>query len=259
MNDNFVSGRLNQNSTQPKRLAQAIALLLSAGAALQATPVAAQLEEVTVTARKIVENLQDVPIAVTVFSEQQLNQTFAQNIREFGAYAPNVSIGTVPGFNAASIAIRGVSTGDIPSSFDPAYRAVDGFYLGTTRRHCSICLTSSRSKSAGPPGHAVRQEYDWRRGQCDTKRPSGEFGVQGKVRAANEGRLDIMGAIDFPIMQDTLSAALPYRNSTLTASTRTRLTVMMPQARICLPRASSCCGRRTKTLRRYYRTSTATT
>ncbi len=32
--------------------------------------------------------------------------------------------------------------------------------------------------------------------------------MQGKVRAANEGRLDIMGAIDFPIMQDTLSARI---------------------------------------------------
>ena len=90
-----------------------------------------QLEEITVTARQVVENLQDVPVAVTAFSEREITQLFAQNLADFSAYAPNTTIGVVPGFNAASIAIRGVSTGDIPSTFDPAVTvAVDGFYLG---------------------------------------------------------------------------------------------------------------------------------
>ena len=89
------------------------------------------LEEVVVTARQRTESLQDVPVAVTVMDESAIQKTFAQNLGEMGAYAPNVTIGTVPGFTAASIAIRGVSTGDIPSTFDPAVTvAVDGFYLG---------------------------------------------------------------------------------------------------------------------------------
>lgn len=75
------------------------------------------LEEVIVTARQRTEGLQDVPVAVTVMSEDQFTKTFASNL---GDYAPNVTIGTVPGFNAAAIAIRGVSTGDIPSTFEPA-------------------------------------------------------------------------------------------------------------------------------------------
>jgi iron complex outermembrane receptor protein len=167
-----------------------------------------QLEEVTVTARQIVENLQDVPVAVTVFSEDQLTRTFAQNIREIGAYAPNVSIGTVPGFNAASIAIRGVSTGDIPSSFDPAVTvAVDGFYLGHYQASLLDMFDIEQVEILrGPQGTLFGKNTIGGVVNVTTKKPSGDFGVQGKIRGANEGRLDVMGAIDFPILQDTLSA-----------------------------------------------------
>jgi iron complex outermembrane receptor protein len=167
-----------------------------------------QLEEVRVTARQVVENLQDVPVAVSVFSEQQIQQTFAQNLREFGAYAPNVSIGTVPGFNAAAIAIRGVSTGDIPSSFDPAVTvAVDGFYLGHYQASLLDMFDIEQIEILrGPQGTLFGKNTIGGVVNVTTKRPSGEFEVQGKVRAANEGRLDLMGAVDFPILQDTLSA-----------------------------------------------------
>ena len=94
------------------------ALALGGQAVLAQEDNARALEEITVTARQIEENLQDVPVAVTVFNEQQITKTFAQNLADIGDYAPNVSIGTVPGFNAAAIAIRGVSTGDIPSTFE---------------------------------------------------------------------------------------------------------------------------------------------
>ena len=70
------------------------------------------LEEVTVTARQVQESLQDVPVAVTALGEEQITQTFGSDLRDLGRYAPNVNVGVVPGFNAAAIAIRGVSTGD---------------------------------------------------------------------------------------------------------------------------------------------------
>ncbi len=173
-----------------------------------------QLEEVRVTARQIEENLQDVPVAVTVFSEEQIERTFAQNLKEFGAYAPNVSIGTVPGFNAASIAIRGVSTGDIPASFEPAVTiAVDGFYLGHYQASLLDMFDIQQIEILrGPQGTLFGKNTIGGVVNVTTRRPSGEFGVQGKVRAGNEGRLDVMGAVDIPLMQDTLSARIAIQN-----------------------------------------------
>ncbi len=168
------------------------------------------LEEITVTARQVEENLQDVPVAVSVFSEQQINKTFAQNLADIGAYAPNVSIGVVPGFNAAAIAIRGVSTGDIPSTFDPAVTiAVDGFYLGHYQASLLDMFDIQQIEILrGPQGTLFGKNTIGGVVNVTTKRPSGDLGFQAKVRAANEGRTDIMGAVDFPIVQDVLSARL---------------------------------------------------
>jgi iron complex outermembrane receptor protein len=168
------------------------------------------LEEVTVTARQRSESLQDVPVAVTVMDEDAINKTFAQNLREMGAYAPNVTIGTVPGFNAASIAIRGVSTGDIPSTFDPAVTvAVDGFYLGHYQASLLDMFDISQVEILrGPQGTLFGKNTIGGVINVTTKKPSGEFGLQTKVRVGNEGRQDVMVAADLPIVDDVLAARI---------------------------------------------------
>lgn len=166
------------------------------------------LEEVQVTARQRVESLQDVPVAVTVLSKDAIQKTFAQNLADLGAYAPNVSIGVVPGFNAASIAIRGVSTGDIPSTFDPAVTvAVDGFYLGHYQASLLDMFDIEQIEILrGPQGTLFGKNTIGGVVNVTTQKPSGEFGVEGKVRIANEGRRDIMAAIDLPLIDDVLAA-----------------------------------------------------
>ncbi len=168
------------------------------------------LEEITVTARQRTESLQGVPVAVTVMDESMIEKTFAQNLGELGDYAPNVTIGTVPGFTAASIAIRGVSTGDIPSTFDPAVTvAVDGFYLGHYQASLLDMFDIQQVEILrGPQGTLFGKNTIGGVINVSTKRPSGEFGIQAKARVGNEGRQDIMAAIDFPIVDDVLAARI---------------------------------------------------
>ncbi len=168
------------------------------------------LEEVIVTARQRVESLQDVPVAVTVLSADMIQKTFATNLADMGAYAPNVSIGTVPGFNAASIAIRGVSTGDIPSSFDPAVTvSVDGFYLGHYQASLLDMFDIEQIEILrGPQGTLFGKNTIGGVVNVTSKRPSGKFGAQAKVRFAEEGRQDVMAAIDLPIVEDVLAARI---------------------------------------------------
>lgn len=186
------------------------AMVLTGNVAVAQDASSRVLEEITVTARQYEENLQDVPVAVTVMDESMIRKTFAQNLGEMGAYAPNVTIGTVPGFTAASIAIRGVSTGDIPSTFDPAVTvAVDGFYLGHYQASLLDMFDIQQVEILrGPQGTLFGKNTIGGVINVSTKRPSGEFGIQAKVRAGNEGRQDIMGAIDFPIVEDVLAARI---------------------------------------------------
>src|SRR5882762_6952185 len=83
-----------------------------------ATPVFAQapapahaddtaLTEIIVTARRIEERLQDVPISIQVFNQQQLQDRNVVNAQDLAAYTPSMSVNTNFGSENSSFAIRG--------------------------------------------------------------------------------------------------------------------------------------------------------
>ena len=91
------------------KLANAIAVALTTSTGLVANPAFAQLEEVIVTATKRVENLQNVPLAVTALSEEALDELNVANFDDYIRYLPGVnSAGRGPG--QSSIFIRGMAT-----------------------------------------------------------------------------------------------------------------------------------------------------
>lgn len=101
----------------PNPIATAVVLaLISANAAAQqaAEPVEARspLEEVTVTAQKREESIQDVPLSITALSGDSLEKTGAQGFRDWADYVPGVRIyqGTQANRRAGPAAVmRGVS------------------------------------------------------------------------------------------------------------------------------------------------------
>ena len=194
--------------------AAAVFLTPESGFAQAAESDGRTLEEVTVTARRIEENLQDVPVAVTALSGERLYLTFAQNLGDVSEYAPNVNIGIIPGFKSVAIAIRGVSTGDSPSTFDPAVTvAVDGFFLGHFQSSLLDMFEVQQIEILrGPQGTLFGKNTIGGVINVTTRRPADEFGVQGKIRVANEGRLDVMGAIDIPIVDDKLAARIAIQS-----------------------------------------------
>jgi iron complex outermembrane recepter protein len=65
------------------------------------------LEEIVVTARRVEERLQDVPISITVFNQQQLENRNVVNASDLAAYTPSLSADTRFGSELSSFAIRG--------------------------------------------------------------------------------------------------------------------------------------------------------
>tara|TARA_R110000782_G_scaffold30184_6_gene75147 strand:+ start:1377 stop:3941 length:2565 start_codon:yes stop_codon:yes gene_type:complete len=92
------------------------ALSVAVAAALAATPAAAQnqkpkrkIEEITVTATKVEESLQNVPIAVSALGSQELDQLGITNFSDYVLQLPSVTAGgSGPGQN--TIYIRGVAS-----------------------------------------------------------------------------------------------------------------------------------------------------
>ena len=106
-----------------------------------ATPVLAQdddgddarrLGAVTVTAQRVEESLQDVPVAVTALSSEQLEDKQVLNIRDLTAQVPNINIATNTGTaSAARIFLRGVGEDESRGAVDQAVGIyVDGVYIG---------------------------------------------------------------------------------------------------------------------------------
>jgi len=82
------------------------------------------IEEIVVTARKRNENLRDVPIAITAFTEETIRRAGIERPADFISLMPNVTIVDTANVGDTQVSIRGiVSTRDAESTF--AY-VVDG-------------------------------------------------------------------------------------------------------------------------------------
>ncbi len=90
-------------------------------------------EEITVTARKREENIQNVAMSVSAVSQGEIERRFVSDIRDLVDVSPNLVIDDTaqgPGGVAAAY-IRGVGVADVESNFDPAVQTViDGIYHG---------------------------------------------------------------------------------------------------------------------------------
>lgn len=88
------------------------------------------LSEILVTARKVEENLQDVPVAVTALSGQQLQSRNATQIADIARLTPGLTIRPASSnATAFAIQIRGQYQNDILATLDPSVGTyVDGFY-----------------------------------------------------------------------------------------------------------------------------------
>ena len=104
------------------------ALLSTATIAQEADDLA--IEEILVTAQKRSESLQEVPIAISVFSADSIDQTGVQELRDLTEYIPNVTITQGTDFGA-QINIRGVGANSRNIGFDSRVGVyLDGVYLG---------------------------------------------------------------------------------------------------------------------------------
>ncbi|WP_428820521.1 TonB-dependent receptor [Microbulbifer sp. MCCC 1A16149] len=114
--------------TAPRFLPHALAAAVTAAIAPWA--MAAELEEVTVTAQKRTERLTEVPIAITNFSAESIEETGVRQLREVAEFVPNLSISSGKDFDS-TVSIRGVGANSRNIGFDTRVGVyLDGVYLG---------------------------------------------------------------------------------------------------------------------------------
>lgn len=145
----------------------------------------AALEEITVTARKQKENLQNVGLSVSALSQTEVDRTFARDIKDLAFVSPNLIIDDTsqgPGGNAA-LYIRGVGVADVEKNFEPAVGVtIDGLFIGANSGAIlrSIDLASVEVLR-GPQGTLFGRNTVGGMINVERSKPTGELG--GKFRA----------------------------------------------------------------------------
>ena len=109
---------------------KALALSASSLALMYTAPAAAQVEEIIVTAQKVEENVQDVPIAITAVSADRLAQAGVISLENISTVVPSVTFRKGTTSANSAIVMRGVGTISFSVAAEPSVSTVvDGVVL----------------------------------------------------------------------------------------------------------------------------------
>jgi iron complex outermembrane receptor protein len=143
------------------------------------------IEEITVTARKRVENLQDVAMSVSAMGQQEIEANFATDLRDLVYISPNTLLDDTnqgPGGVAAAY-IRGIGVSEVEKNFDPAVGVVvDGIFRGTMTGSITRAIDLERAEVLrGPQGTLFGRNTIG--GVINLQRSKPTMNLGGKVRA----------------------------------------------------------------------------
>lgn len=161
------------------------------------------LEEIVVTARRQEENLQDVPIAVTVLSGDELLAQGGMKIDSIGQMAPNVhfeAAGGTSGVKSPVIFIRGMGQADFIPVEDPAVGIyIDGVYMGRNIGSVFDLVDIDRVEVLrGPQGTLFGRNTIGGAINIVSKAPTDELGGSVRVAMGDEGYWEINGTVNVP-------------------------------------------------------------
>ena len=199
-------------------------LLVCAVSLLLAGPVAradTMLEEVVVTAQKRTQNVQEVPIAITAFSETSLRAKGITDIHGLSDLAPNVNLDQGSPFSGSnsvlSASIRGIGQDDFAFNLDPGVGVyVDGvYYARTVGANQSLLDVERVEVLKGPQGTLFGRNTIGGAISIVTRTPGDNFAIQGEVSGGSFSRRDASVMMDIPLASNLLSTvtvSTQYRN-----------------------------------------------
>ena len=167
----------------------------------QERPNAGGIEEVVVVARKREENLQDVPVAVTALTANQLQNQGVFNTADLNNAMPNLQVGSAYGETQPNFTIRGIGVGTEYNSnaASPNGIYVDEVYQAFRASHGQQLFDLKQIEVLrGPQGTLYGRNTTGGAINFITRQP--EFdGTQGYLTAGygNYNRFETTGAIDF--------------------------------------------------------------
>ena len=192
----------------------------SAEDAKEAKKPAGGIEEIIVTGTQREEAAQNVPIAISAYSDAQIKQTYRTDILALGEMAPGVALGQVAGFRAIAGGIRGTGQNSILVTQDSSVVvSVDDFALSNVQAQFVELFDVDRVEIyRGPQGTLFGKSATGGAISIITKRPVmneykadlqaqfGKFDGSDGPKNADINKYSV--AVNVPIIEDKLSIRL---------------------------------------------------
>ncbi len=172
----------------------------------------ATVGEVTVTARKREERLQDVPEAVTAISAETIDKLQIRDVRGFADITPNLVINPVTlQANGAAVYIRGFGVQDIDRTYAPAVSIVlDGVVQGssTSQQLLNAFNLDQVEVLRGPQGTLFGPNSIGGVILLNRPKPKMQFGGDISGTFGTFGQHDFKGSINIPIIPGKLAGRI---------------------------------------------------
>lgn len=172
------------------------------------------LEEVVVTARRREERLQDVPISMTMFSQEQMDNANIVNAGDLATYTPSLSANNRFGDDSTNFAIRGFSqelrtTASVAVYFAEvvAPRGANTTQSGDGAGPGDLFDLENIQVLKGPQGTLFGRNTTGGAVLLTPKKPTDEFGGYAEVSAGNFDMKRAQGVLNLPI-SDTVRLRL---------------------------------------------------
>ena len=165
-----------------------------------------ELEEILVTARKISESIQEIPLSITAFGAEQIFQQQITNVEDIARFTPGVHISNQSGSrNNPPLRFRGLDppSGERQKQTSSAF--VDGVYLPGTSQWISMNDIERVEVVKGPQSAFFGRATFGGAINFITKTPGNDWGGDVQMILGDNGREDLWLSAEGPIIQDKLA------------------------------------------------------
>lgn len=206
--------RRSTQFTLTTAVALAIGSLLPAELALAQE--SATLEEVIVTSRKRSESLQEVPVAVSAFGQQEILMQDLRDLEDVALHTPGFQFmnqgNQQPGRYNTQLQFRGLTTAQFSPSFATGALFIDGIYVLNGGTSLSLMDLERVEVIKGPQSAYYARNTFGGAVNLITRDPNAEeFAGEVSVSTTDRSRNDVAALIEGPIIPDVLAFSLSGR------------------------------------------------
>jgi iron complex outermembrane receptor protein len=180
----------------------------SSGQGATATAQTGGLAEIVVTAQRRPEKLQDVPVAVTAFTEMTIKNLNLNDAMTVSKYVPSMISGHNAGLQSANAYyLRGLGNTQSVATFDPPVGTyVDDVYIARQNANNYAFFDTERVEVLrGPQGTLFGRNTTGGAVSVIMRKPGDEYRVKGEMSAGSYGRVTGKAIVDIPVSEKVLT------------------------------------------------------